>query len=121
MEIRHSNAARMSPPDAAHHKPASVAGERLEFARPARFFSYATISRFNYGEWLSLVEHLVRDQGVGGSNPLSPISQGSQFSVGCSGCSSCRGHGRFAILHCAKSSDFKLGIGLYFSSSLHPV
>ena len=24
------------------------------------------------GEWLSLVEHLVRDQGVGGSNPLSP-------------------------------------------------
>jgi hypothetical protein len=29
------------------------------------------------GEWLSLVEHLVRDQGVGGSNPLSPtIFQG---------------------------------------------
>ena len=28
---------------------------------------------FDYvGEWLSLVEHLVRDQGVGGSNPLSP-------------------------------------------------
>ena len=26
----------------------------------------------NVGEWLSLVEHLVRDQGVGGSNPLSP-------------------------------------------------
>jgi hypothetical protein len=25
-----------------------------------------------FGEWLSLVEHLVRDQGVGGSNPLSP-------------------------------------------------
>src|SRR5438552_5104694 len=24
------------------------------------------------GAWLSLVEHLVRDQGVGGSNPLSP-------------------------------------------------
>jgi hypothetical protein len=30
-------------------------------------------SRASYvGEWLSLVEHLVRDQGVGGSNPLSP-------------------------------------------------
>ncbi len=28
--------------------------------------------RQNLGEWLSLVEHLVRDQGVGGSNPLSP-------------------------------------------------
>src|SRR5256714_2852999 len=28
----------------------------------------------NVGEWLSLVEHLVRDQGVGGSNPLSPTT-----------------------------------------------
>ena len=26
------------------------------------------------GEWLSLVEHLVRDQGGGGSNPLSPTN-----------------------------------------------
>ena len=25
-----------------------------------------------FGAWLSLVEHLVRDQGVGGSNPLAP-------------------------------------------------
>ncbi len=31
-----------------------------------------TTARQGYGEWLSLVEHLVRDQGVGGSNPLSP-------------------------------------------------
>jgi hypothetical protein len=30
------------------------------------------LRRRNVGEWLSLVEHLVRDQGVGGSNPLSP-------------------------------------------------
>ena len=30
--------------------------------------------RFSVGEWLSLVEHLVRDQGVGGSNPLSPTN-----------------------------------------------
>src|ERR1700704_2665512 len=30
------------------------------------------VSLINVGEWLSLVEHLVRDQGVGGSNPLSP-------------------------------------------------
>src|SRR5205823_11425962 len=29
---------------------------------------------FQVGEWLSLVEHLVRDQGVGGSNPLSPTN-----------------------------------------------
>ena len=30
------------------------------------------VVRGSVGEWLSLVEHLVRDQGVGGSNPLSP-------------------------------------------------
>jgi hypothetical protein len=30
--------------------------------------------RLIVGEWLSLVEHLVRDQGVGGSNPLSPTN-----------------------------------------------
>jgi hypothetical protein len=30
--------------------------------------------RVDFGEWLSLVEHLVRDQGVGGSNPLSPTN-----------------------------------------------
>ena len=29
-------------------------------------------SNCKFGEWLSLVEHLVRDQGLGGSNPLSP-------------------------------------------------
>src|SRR5208283_3311603 len=31
------------------------------------------------GEWLSLVEHLVRDQGVGGSNPLSPTNSFKQL------------------------------------------
>ncbi len=36
-----------------------------------------------FGEWLSLVEHLVRDQGVGGSNPLSPTN----FSVALGFCS----------------------------------
>ena len=40
-----------------------------EFA-PGRRWQYALQTKF--GEWLSLVEHLVRDQGVGGSNPLSP-------------------------------------------------
>jgi hypothetical protein len=33
------------------------------------------------GEWLSLVEHLVRDQGVGGSNPLSPTNFSLAYSV----------------------------------------
>ena len=34
------------------------------------------------GEWLSLVEHLVRDQGVGGSNPLSPTNNPNLILVG---------------------------------------
>ena len=34
----------------------------------------ASIPQTTIGEWLSLVEHLVRDQGVGGSNPLSPTN-----------------------------------------------
>jgi hypothetical protein len=31
-----------------------------------------------FGEWLSLVEHLLREQGVGGSNPLSPTIQNQE-------------------------------------------
>jgi hypothetical protein len=34
--------------------------------------AFLVVARVTVGEWLSLVEHLVRDQGVGGSNPLSP-------------------------------------------------
>jgi hypothetical protein len=34
----------------------------------------ASVIQSSVGEWLSLVEHLVRDQGVGGSNPLSPTN-----------------------------------------------
>ena len=41
---------------------------KLEPPRP----SVAEAFQRSVGEWLSLVEHLVRDQGVGGSNPLSP-------------------------------------------------
>ena len=40
------------------------AGRRQVLSRPVA----------HVGEWLSLVEHLVRDQGVGGSNPLSPTN-----------------------------------------------
>src|SRR5215472_10488769 len=46
----------------------------------------------NVGEWLSLVEHLVRDQGVGGSNPLSPTilsNSCDDFSWVQHGCISC--------------------------------
>src|SRR5262245_806708 len=41
-------------------------------------------SGLSIGAWLSLVEHMVGDQGVGGSNPLAPIFQSSHFSVNCS-------------------------------------
>src|SRR5471030_2580328 len=34
---------------------------------------------FTVGEWLSLVEHLVRDQGVAGSNPVSPTNLKPRF------------------------------------------
>jgi hypothetical protein len=34
----------------------------------------ACISRAIVGAWLSLVEHLVRDEGVVGSNPIAPTS-----------------------------------------------
>ena len=42
--------------------------------RAAMNFLRAAIAFHSVGEWLSLVEHLVRDQGVGGSNPLSPTN-----------------------------------------------
>ena len=37
-----------------------------------RFDSYWV--HYIFGKWLSLVEHLVWDQGVAGSNPVFPIS-----------------------------------------------
>ena len=45
----------------------------LKPARACVSFLLAQTYEF-VGEWLSLVEHLVRDQGVGGSNPLSPTN-----------------------------------------------
>jgi hypothetical protein len=38
------------------------------------------------GAWLSLVEHLVRDQGVGGSNPLAPTNLSQSFEEDNGGC-----------------------------------
>ena len=46
-----------------------------------RVVPLATINELTVGEWLSLVEHLVRDQGVGGSNPLSPTNLSLALSV----------------------------------------
>ena len=46
--------------------------KRNQGARCARPRPVDTLLQPMFGEWLSLVEHLVRDQGVGGSNPLSP-------------------------------------------------
>ncbi len=44
-----------------------------------RVVSSWLVVRASVGEWLSLVEHLVRDQGVGGSNPLSPTNSNQQL------------------------------------------
>lgn len=33
------------------------------------------------GAWLSPVEHLVRDEGVGGSNPLTPTSESAEVAT----------------------------------------
>ena len=45
-------------------------GQRARFPASARF-----LPQFSpVGAWLSLVEHSVRDRGVGGSNPLAPTN-----------------------------------------------
>ncbi len=44
-------------------------------------FSLVAVMQWSVGEWLSLVEHLVRDQGVGGSNPLSPTNLSLVISI----------------------------------------
>ena len=45
----------------------------------AGFRDAALRRRRRVGAWLSLVEHLVRDQGVGGSNPLAPTNKISRL------------------------------------------
>ena len=42
--------------------------------QPGTLLLVNVLPNSKFGEWLSLVEHLVRDQGVGGSNPLSPTN-----------------------------------------------
>jgi hypothetical protein len=46
----------------------------IEKLRVRGWIDFLVAVRCLVGEWLSLVEHLVRDQGVGGSNPLSPTN-----------------------------------------------
>ncbi len=45
---------------------------------------FERITKINYivGKWLSLVEHSVRDAGVGGSNPLFPTNKYQGVTVG---------------------------------------
>jgi hypothetical protein len=50
--------------------------------KPRKFPEYSeNRGSHHVGEWLSLVEHLVRDQGVGGSNPLSPTKKSALTSL----------------------------------------
>jgi hypothetical protein len=46
-----------------------------------RLVPVVAVKQSSVGEWLSLVEHLVRDQGVGGSNPLSPTNLSLALSI----------------------------------------
>jgi hypothetical protein len=57
---------RTGQPTGENHQPQNAILSKFETPRRSRGGSV--------GEWLSLVEHLVRDQGVGGSNPLSPTN-----------------------------------------------
>ena len=69
---RAGSAARPDRPPASAILSSGIRTLRLSCLRPSRF---RTISSFDLvGAWLSLVEHLVRDQGVGGSNPLAPTN-----------------------------------------------
>jgi hypothetical protein len=54
--------------------------KRNQGAKRARPRPKDTLLQPMFGEWLSLVEHLVRDQGVGGSNPLSPTIKSRNIS-----------------------------------------
>src|ERR1019366_4646195 len=62
---------RTGQPTGENHQPQNAILSKFETPRRSRGGSV--------GEWLSLVEHLVRDQGVGGSNPLSPTNSFKQL------------------------------------------
>jgi hypothetical protein len=64
---------RTGQPTGENHQPQNAILSKFETPRRSRGGSV--------GEWLSLVEHLVRDQGVGGSNPLSPTNLSLALSV----------------------------------------
>ncbi len=49
-----------------HNSPAGTNGENRGYT-------------YNVGMWLSLVEHVLREHGVGGSNPLIPTSNSKGF------------------------------------------
>ena len=62
-------------------------------AKEKYVFSQNELKGILFGAWLSLVEHLVRDQGVAGSNPVAPMLKavnGSWFIV----------HGKRKNLYC---------------------
>ena len=46
----------------------------IDASHPSCYFLAPLRGGLLFGEWLSLVEHLVRDQGVAGSNPVSPTN-----------------------------------------------
>ena len=76
LHISFKNKAILSGPEAKAVPIAVIMPKSYCVPRAARVFPLKTTrSTIPVGEWLSLVEHLVRDQGVGGSNPLSPTNK----------------------------------------------
>ena len=71
------------------------------------------------GEWLSLVEHLVRDQGVGGSNPLSPTNYLFNTSRIAENLRTAkRTHIRVAETSCARNSRHTVAAAMLTASTL---
>ena len=70
------------------------------------------------GEWLSLVEHLVRDQGVGGSNPLSPTISNQQLPKSPGSRTSKKDLHWLAGTGCAKNSRHTVAAAMLTASTL---
>src|SRR5438067_5631398 len=54
----------------------------IDAGRAVGYFPAPLARGTAFGEWLSLVEHLVRDQGVAGSNAVSPTNTRPRFDSG---------------------------------------
>ena len=81
----------------------------------ARRFPAVTGSRRHFspvGAWLSLVEHSVRDRGVGGSNPLAPTNFHHPVCNVCATGRISRGAPAAPLLFCKLMTDVPVSVGV---------